>query len=88
MKIIEEQIRKEDSKRYHDKINKVVSRLKGRNGINIPNMWEVVKKRKKRKEEPATAIKSKDGKKIIEEPLMIRERYLEHFTDILNNVNC
>ena len=27
----------------------------------MPNMWEIVKRIKKKKEEPITAIKSKDG---------------------------
>ena len=85
IKIIDEEIKKEDQKQYLGKIDKVVTRLKGKNGINIPNMWEVVKKIKGRKEEPQTAIKSKDGKMTIEDPEEIKDRYLEHFSDILQN---
>ena len=85
IKIIDEEIKKEDQKQFLGKIEKVVTRLKGKNGINIPNMWEVVKQIKGRKEEPQTAIKSKDGKVTIEDPEEIKDRYLEHFSDILQN---
>ena len=45
-------------------------------------MWEVVKNIKRTVKEPATAIKDKDGN-LLEEPQQIKERYKEHFTDIL-----
>ena len=67
------------------KLDKVVSRLWGKHGVNIPSMWDIVRSIKRKKEEPATAIKSKEGE-IIEEPAKIRERYLEHFGEILKNV--
>ena len=47
-------------------------------------MWEIVKKIKRKKEDPQTAIRSKEGK-VLEEPEQIKARYLEHFTEILKN---
>ena len=47
-------------------------------------MWEIVKKIKRKKEEPRTAVKSKDGA-ILEEPEQVKARYLEHFCEILKN---
>ena len=85
MKIIEEEIKEESFKQNKQKLDKVVSRLRGKHGVNIPSMWDIVKRTKRRKEEPETAIKSKDGE-IIEDPEKIRDRYLEHFGDILKNV--
>ena len=85
MKILEEAIKDEGHKQYKQKIEKVVERLKGRNGINTPNMWEIMKQIERKKVEPPTAIKSKVGE-VIEEPEKIRERYLEHFGEVLQNV--
>ena len=45
-------------------------------------MWEVVKSLKRKQADPPTAIKNKDGV-ILEDPKQIRNRYLEHFTDLL-----
>ena len=84
IKLIDERINKEDQKQHQDKLEKVVEKLKHKNGLNVPNMWEIVKKIKKKKEEPMTAIKSKDGK-MIEDPEDIKARYLEHFVEILKN---
>ena len=84
MKLLDEQIKKENRDQFKKKINKVVTRLQGKNRINSAGMWEIMKKMKRKKEEPPTAIKSKDGK-VIEEPEQIKERYLEHFTEILKN---
>ena len=84
IKMVEEEIEREDQKQYHSKLTKVVDKLQGKKGLNIPNMWDIMKKLKKKKEEPPTAIKSKDGK-IVEDPESIKERYLEHFKEILKN---
>ena len=85
MKIIDEAIVEEGQKQYQQKIEKVVEQLKGNNGMNVPNMWKVMKKVERRKVEPPTAVKSKEGV-VIEEPEKIKERYLEHFAEILQNV--
>ena len=85
LKMINEAIRKEGEKQQQQKLTKVVDRLKAKNGVNMPNMWEIKKMVERRNEEPVTAIKSKEGD-IIEEPQKIRERYLEHFGEILQNV--
>ena len=85
MKIIEEAIVEEGQKQYQQKIEKVVEQLKGNNGMNVPNMWKVMKKVERRKVEPPTAVKSIEGV-VIEEPEKIKERYLEHFAEILQNV--
>ena len=87
IKAIEEQIKEEDHKQFQDKINQVVEKLKGKKGINIPNMWEVVKKIKGRKDEPPTAIKAKNGE-VLEDAEKIKDRYLEHFSEILKNVEA
>jgi hypothetical protein len=84
MKILDKAIQKEDQKQHSNKINKVVNKLRSRSGLNVPSMWEVVKKIKKKKEEPITAIKSKEGV-VLEDPEEIKTRYLEHFKDILKN---
>ena len=85
MKNIEEAIKEESKKQYQQKIEKVVDRLRGRNGVNIPNMWEIMKKVERKDVEPPTAIRSKEGE-LIEDPEKIKERYLEHFGEILQNV--
>ena len=85
MKMLDNEIKEESFRQNKQKLDKVVSRLRGRNGVNIPSMWDIVKRIKRKNEEPPTAIKSKEGE-IIEDPEKIRERYLEHFGDILKNV--
>ena len=85
IKMIDEQIKKERGNQFKNKIDKVVEKLRSKNGINGPRMWEVVKRVKRKKVEPATAIKSKDGK-ILEDPEAIKGRYLEHFQEILQPV--
>ena len=85
MKMLNEEIERENHNQFRMKIDKVVARLQGRNGINIGNMWQVAKKIKRKKEEPPTAIKSKEGK-VLEDPELIKDRYLEHFAEILKNV--
>ena len=82
IKEVEKEITQERNEQFRNKINKVVAKLQSSNGINGPNMWEVLKKVKRKKEEPAVAIKSKEGK-ILEEPEDIKTRYLEHFGDLL-----
>ena len=84
IKMVDKAIKKEDQKQHKNKIEKVVNKLKSKNGLNIPNMWEIVKKMRKKKEEPRTAVKSKEGV-ILEEPEQIKARYLEHFSEILKN---
>ena len=85
MNNIEEAIKNEGQKQFQQKIEKVVNRLKGKNGVNMPNMWEIVKSIERKEKETPTAIKSKEGE-IIEEPEKIKKRYLEHFGEILKNV--
>ena len=85
MNNIEEAIKNEGQKQFQQKIEKVVNRLKGKNGVNMPNMWEIVKSIERKEKETPTAIKSKEGE-IIEEPEKIQKRYLEHFGEILKNV--
>ena len=82
MKMIDEKIQVEQAKQYKNKIETVVESLRSKKGINGPNMWKVVKSLKRKKDEPPTAIKSKEGK-ILEDPESIKERYLEHFKEIL-----
>ncbi len=45
-------------------------------------MWDVLKKLKRRKGEPPTAIKDKEGN-VLEDPESIKSRYLEHFREVL-----
>ena len=85
IKMLDNEIKEESFQQNKQKLDKVVTRLRGKNGVNIPSMWDIVKSIKRKKEEPPTAIRSKDGE-IIEDPEKIRERYLEHFGDILKNV--
>lgn len=75
-------IENEAKSQFRNKINKVVEKLRSNKGINGPNMWEVLKKLKRKKEEPASAIKDQEGK-ILEEPEAIKTRYLEYFGDLL-----
>ena len=82
MKIIDEEIKKEEQKQFGNKIDTAVRKLQSKNGVNMPNMWEIVKKIRRRKEEPQSAIKSKDGI-VLEDPEEIKSRYLEHFIQIL-----
>ena len=82
LKTIDEEIKKEEQKQFGNKIDAVVKKLHTKNGVNVPNMWEIVKKIRRKKEEPQSAIRSKDGK-VLEEPEQIKARYVEHFTHIL-----
>ena len=82
LKLINQQIKNERNKQFNGKIQKVVHKLKCKKGINGPNMWEVLKWTRRRKVEEATAIKSRDGV-VLEDPDEIKDRYLEHFVDIL-----
>jgi hypothetical protein len=51
-------------------------------------MWEVLRRLKKKKDTPASAIKDKEGKKVLEEPEEIKGRYLEHFEELLKPVKA
>ena len=82
LKKINEQMKMEREKQFQDKLEKVVHKIKCRKGINGPNMWEVLKWIKKREVENASAIKSKKGE-VLEDPEEIKNRYLEHFVEIL-----
>ncbi len=83
VKMLDQQIKEEHDTQYMTKINKVVEKLQGQNGIRGPNMWEVLKKvKRKPQKEPATAIKDKQGR-VLEESSEIKERYIEHFKEIL-----
>ena len=75
-------ITEENNNQFKNKIEKVVGELRSEKGINGPNMWEVLKRVKRKKTEPPTAIKDKEGN-ILEETSDIKDRYLEHFKDIL-----
>ena len=81
-KMIDEQIKIENNAQYRNKLDKVVKQLQGKSGIKGPNMWNVYNQVKRKKTEPPTAIKDKEGN-LLEEPQKIKERYLEHFTEIL-----
>ena len=87
MKMIDEEIEKERKVQFGNKIGKIVGQLRSSKGINGPNMWDSLKKIKRRKAEPAAAIKDKEGK-IIEDPENIRDRYLEHFSELLTPVEA
>ena len=82
LKTVNEQIKIERDRQFNEKITKVVHKIKCKKGINGPNMWEVLKSLKRKKAEAATAIKSKEGV-VLENPEEIKNRYLEHFVDIL-----
>ncbi len=82
LKILNERIITERRMQFNNKINKVVHKLKCKKGINGPNMWEVIKHIRGRRDQVATAILSKDGE-VLEEAEKIRSRYLEHFKEIL-----
>ena len=56
MNNIEEAIRNEGQKQFQQKIEKVVDRLKGKNGVNMPSMWEIVKSIERKEKETPTAI--------------------------------
>ena len=73
IRLINEHIKEEESHQYKRKIDKVVSKLKAKGGINGANTWEVLNQVKGRREEKATAVTSKEGK-IIEEPEEIMNR--------------
>ena len=82
LKTINEQLKIEKDRQFHEKITKVVHKLKCKKGINGPNMWEVLKRLRNKKGEPPTTIKSKEGK-VLESSEEIKDRYVEHFTEIL-----
>ena len=82
IKLIDEQIEKEKKIQFRKKIGKVVDKLRSSRGINGPDMWEVMKQLKRRNNTPPSAIKNKKGE-ILEEPDKIKERYLEHFVELL-----
>ena len=82
LKMVNEQIDTEKKNQFKERIDKVVNKLRSKNGINGPNMWEVMKSIRRPKTSAATAIKNKDGR-ILENPEEIKNRYLEHFVDIL-----
>ena len=41
IKMVDEAIKEKEREQHNNKINKVVNSLKSKNGLNIPNMWEV-----------------------------------------------
>ena len=61
IKVIDEQILRENRQQFKNKISKVIDKLRSKNGVNGPNMWEVVRRLKKKKSDYPTAIKDKDG---------------------------
>ena len=83
--IINEKLERERRYQFRNKVDKVVQKLRSKSGVNGPQLWEVVKKVKRKKVEPPTAIKSKDGL-LLETPNEIQDRYIEHFKDILQPV--
>ena len=82
IKFIDQEIESEKQMQFTDKIGKVVNKLRSTKGINGPGMWEVVNQLKRKKSTPPSAIKDKKGK-ILEDPQEIKERYLEHFVELL-----
>ena len=87
IKLIDADIEKERKEQFGNKIGKVVGQLRSSKGINGPNMWEVLKKVRRRKAEPPAAIKDKEGN-ILEDPEKIKNRYLEHFRELLAPVEA
>ena len=85
---IEKDMETERKSQFRNKISKVVDKLKSNKGINGPNMWEVLRKVKKKKDVPASAVKGKDGKTVLEEPEDIKARYLEYFEELLEPVKA
>ena len=80
---INEEIRKEENNnQFYDNLSKTAAKLKGKNWVNMTNMWELIRKLKQRSNEPQTAIKSKYGY-LIEEAEEIKQRYHEQFKNIL-----
>ena len=47
MKMIDDQIRTENHNQFKTKIGKVVAKLRGKRGVNIGSMWEVMKRVKR-----------------------------------------
>ncbi len=82
IKMIDQQISIENQTQYRNKMDKVVKELQGKSGVKGPNVWKVLEKVRRRNIEPPTAIKDKDGN-LLEDASKIKERYLEHFLDIL-----
>ena len=58
--MIDEQIKKENQSQFKTKIDRVVAKLRSKRGANIGSMWDVIKKVRRKKQEPPTAIKSKE----------------------------
>ena len=82
VKEIDRKIQEESNTQYRNKIIKVVEDLRSKKGINGPNVWEVLKKVRRKKNNPPTAIKDKKGH-LLEEKEEIKSRYIEHFCEIL-----
>ena len=61
IKRIDEQIKKERDTQFHYKVNKIVDKLKIKNGINGPNMWEVLKSVRKKRVNLQQLSKAKMG---------------------------
>ena len=84
VKMVDEQIKDENNSQFKNKIEKVVEELRSSKGINGPNMWEVLKKVRRKKTEPPTAVRDKEGN-ILEDSEEIKNRYLEHFVEVLKS---
>ena len=82
VKEISQAIIEESNSQFKNKIKKVVEELRSENGINGPNVWEVLKRVKRKTSSNRTAIKDKDGL-LLEDTEAIKSRYQEHFVDIL-----
>ena len=82
VKDIDKRIQEESNMQYKNKIMKVVEELRSKNGINGPNVWEVLKRVRRKKNNPPSAIKDREGK-LLEDKEEIKNRYIEHFSDIL-----
>ena len=81
-KEIDEKIKDENRKQFENKIKKVVEKLRCERGVNGANVWEVLKRLRRKNTDPPTAIKDKKGN-LLEGKEEIKNRYVEHFQEIL-----
>ena len=81
-RIIIEQIEEEEKKHQYSRVNKVVDDVKRAGGINSSTFWEVRKKLCNIADEPAHAIKNRDGE-LCDEPEEIKKVYAEWYQELL-----
>ena len=82
-KLIDEYIIEEEKKQFKNKIGKVVEVLKEKGGTNgAMNVWEVIKRIKKKRKDPPTAVYDSENQ-LLEDMERIKERHKEYFIDLL-----